>query len=84
VPRWNDLTADTTPTDTDAIAIDNATDGTRYVTWGTLMGMVMRVVTHGSTAATARPTSAGAVYWIGSVEPDNAVNGDQWYDTTGD
>jgi hypothetical protein len=41
-------------------------------------------VSHGSTAGTARPTGIGAVYWIGSVEPTNAINGDQWYDTTGD
>ncbi len=82
--RLKDLAADTTPSDTDSFAIDNASDGTRMVTFGTLMGMVMRVVTHGATAGTTRPTSAGAVYWIGSVEPSNAVNGDQWYDTTGD
>lgn len=42
------------------------------------------VVSHGSTASTARPTGIGAVYWIGSVVPTNAANGDQWYDTTGD
>jgi hypothetical protein len=42
------------------------------------------VVTHGSTASTARPTGVGAVYWVGSVEPNNAVNTDLWYDTTGD
>jgi hypothetical protein len=42
------------------------------------------VVTHGSTTSTARPTGIGAVYWIGSVEPTNAINADQWYDTTGD
>jgi hypothetical protein len=42
------------------------------------------VVNHGDTAGTARPTGIGAVYWIGSVEPTNAVNGDIWYDTTGD
>jgi len=41
-------------------------------------------VTHGATAGTARPTGVGAVYWIGSVEPTNAINSDQWYDTTGD
>lgn len=45
-------------------------------------GMV--VVAHGAVAATARPAGAAAVYWMGSVEPDNAVNGDMWYDTTGD
>jgi hypothetical protein len=82
--RLKDLTADTTPSDTDAFAIDNTTDGTRHITFGTLAAMFMRVVNHGATAGTTRPTSAGAVYWIGSVEPTNAANGDQWYDTTGD
>lgn len=37
------------------------------------------VVTHGENEATARPTGAAVVYWIGSVEPENAENGDIWY-----
>jgi hypothetical protein len=41
-------------------------------------------VNHGSNAATARPSGALFVWWKGSVEPENAINGDQWYDTTGD
>jgi hypothetical protein len=35
-------------------------------------------VTHGSNAGTARPAGVTAVYWIGTVEPVNAVNGDLW------
>ncbi len=35
-------------------------------------------VTHGSNASTARPLGVTAVYWIGTVEPVNAVNGDLW------
>jgi hypothetical protein len=35
-------------------------------------------VTHGSNASTARPSGVAAVYWIGTVEPVNAVNGDLW------
>jgi hypothetical protein len=38
----------------------------------------MRVVTHGTTANTARPAGAAAVYWIGTVEPTNAANNDLW------
>ena len=38
----------------------------------------MRVVSHGTTANTARPAGAAAVYWIGTVEPTNAVNNDLW------
>lgn len=41
---------------------------------------VMIVVNHGSTAGTARPSGAAAVYWIGSATPTNAVNGDLWND----
>jgi hypothetical protein len=41
-------------------------------------GTFMHVVSHGSTADTARPAGAVAVYWIGTVEPTNAVDGDLW------
>lgn len=41
----------------------------------------MFVVNHGTTGTTARPTGVGAVYWIGSVTPTNAVDGDLWNDT---
>ena len=44
----------------------------------------MIVVKHDDNAATARPDPAGAVYWQGSVEPDNGADGDLWYDSTGD
>lgn len=40
------------------------------------------VESHGSNPSVARPSPAGSVYWIGSVAPDNAVVGDQWFDTT--
>ena len=35
----------------------------------------MLTVNHGSNASTARP-SAPFVYWVGTVEPDNAIDGD--------
>ncbi len=35
-------------------------------------------VNHGSNASAARPSGVTAVYWIGTVEPVNAVNGDLW------
>src|SRR5690606_1933696 len=38
------------------------------------------VVQHGAVAATERPT-AGAVYWMGSVAPDNRQTGDLWLET---
>lgn len=43
---------------------------------------LMVVVNHGSDSTVARPSPAGSVYWIGSVAPDNAINGDQWFDTS--
>ena len=53
-------------------------------TSGALTSTGVVVVSHGSTASTARPTNAAVVMWKGSVEPTNAVNGDLWYDTSGD
>lgn len=41
----------------------------------------MVVVSHGSTASTARPAGATAVYWVGSVAPENAESQDIWIDT---
>ena len=38
----------------------------------------MATVNHGANPATARPVGAPAVYWVGTVEPANAVNGDMW------
>lgn len=40
------------------------------------------VVNHGSTAGTARPAGATFVQWVGSVTPTNAVDGDEWHDTS--
>lgn len=40
----------------------------------------MVVVSHGSTAGTARPAGATAVYWLGTVEPENGEEGDLWLD----
>lgn len=41
------------------------------------------VANHGSDADFARP-NADLVQWRGTVAPNNAANGDLWYDTTGD
>ncbi len=46
---------------------------------GAAGGMV--VVKHGSNPGIARPT-ADSVYWVGSVEPTNAVEDDIWKDTS--
>jgi hypothetical protein len=69
--------------------LDGIQDGATANTVGTTAGTVaagddarivnsMRVVSHGTTADTARPAGAAAVYWIGTVEPTNAANNDLW------
>lgn len=42
----------------------------------------LRVVDFGSDADTARPDGVAAVYWIGSVQPNNAEASDLWTDTS--
>lgn len=42
------------------------------------------VVNHGATAGTSRPAGATYVKWVGSVEPTNASNDDEWWDTAND
>jgi hypothetical protein len=42
----------------------------------------MGVVIHGATAGTARPSGYGAIHWIGSVAPTNAIDNDVWTDTS--
>jgi hypothetical protein len=39
-------------------------------------------VNHGATAGTARPTGYASVEWVGSVSPDNAIDGDTWVNTS--
>lgn len=41
------------------------------------------VVEHGAVAGTARPSGATVVLWVGSVEPTNAIAGDQWDNASG-
>lgn len=38
----------------------------------------MQVIHHETDASVARPPGAPAVYWVGSVEPENAIDGDLW------
>jgi len=44
---------------------------------------VVTAVNHGSTASTARPAGAVVVYWKGTVEPINAIDGDIYFPTSG-
>lgn len=41
-------------------------------------GNYMVVAPHGDDADFARPSGAQVVYWLGSVEPNNAVEEDLW------
>ena len=41
------------------------------------------VVTHGSTASTARPAGVAVVYWKGTVEPANSIDGDIYFNPSG-
>ena len=42
----------------------------------------MGAVVHGAVAGTARPAGYGAIHWIGSVAPTNAIDNDVWTDTS--
>lgn len=42
----------------------------------------LTVARHASDNTLSRPSTGGIVYWIGDVAPDNAVEGDLWFDTT--
>lgn len=44
----------------------------------------VQVVEHGLDEMTVRPTLAKAVYWKGEVAPENAIDGDLWFDTSGE
>ena len=48
------------------------------VAQGVLAETAMQVVNHGADDSVARPVGAPAVYWIGTVEPLNALDGDLW------
>lgn len=54
---------------------------------GTLNGLDVSyldgTVIHGSDNTTARPNTYNSINWIGSVQPDNWLSGDSWFDTSG-
>ena len=65
------------------VDIDNPQDGQALVyddgDW--VNQSVVIAVEHGANESVARP-NAVVVYWKGSVSPDNAIDGDVWYDTS--
>lgn len=68
------------------VSADSLIDGTtnkvftaaEKTTLTTLSATVMIVVKHGADANVPRPATAAAVYWQGTVQPANAVDGDLW------
>lgn len=58
--------------------IEAAADVTDAANVSTSGGLIY--INHGATSGTTRPSVSGAVYWIGTVEPTNAVDGDVWLD----
>jgi hypothetical protein len=80
---WKPVTPTPAPvtsvnTQTGAVVLDATSVGAVATAAG------VTAVFHGSTASTARPATAAVVYWIGSVEPENGLNSDLWYDTSED
>lgn len=67
----------TPPSDTSVVWIDTSESGDDLST------SAMQTVEHGADANVARPPIS-SVYWKGSVAPTNGINGDLWYNTTGD
>ena len=81
------IASDTAPEDTDVVWVDTSESGAGLspADIGAVAvadGVV--VFEHGSDDTEPRPAYAGLVYWKGDVAPQNGVNGDLWYDTTGD
>jgi hypothetical protein len=75
----------TTVTNSLSNKLDSSSASATYATITTVntkqdISSAMVVVNHGSTASTARPTGVGAVYWIGSVQPTNALAYDMWWE----
>lgn len=77
------LTAGTATTATNASTADVATsavsaDTATSASYAATIQDRLLFVNHGSNASTARP-NASIVYWVGSVEPTNAINADLWF-----
>ncbi len=67
----------------EAVATANVTGLTTTLDAKAFRSATVGVVTHGTTAGTARPTGWASIMWIGSVAPTNANNNtDTWLDTS--
>lgn len=68
-------------TGTATISISNATATATVTVLGGYMavsGGYGAIVDHGGDAGVARPTTTRPVLWRGTVEPTNAIDGDDW------
>lgn len=61
-----------------ADALTPADIGAATTAQGAKADTAFQVVNHAADANVARPSGAPAVYWIGTVEPVNALDGDLW------
>ena len=56
----------------------NTTDGLMSKEDKSKLDTTMVTIIHGTDASATRPTGAKSVYWIGTVEPTNAMDNDMW------
>jgi hypothetical protein len=69
-----------TKSDVSLGSVDNTSDASKPVSSATQTALNARgaVVYHGATASTTRPSGAGSVVWIGTVQPTNWTTNDAW------
>lgn len=67
-----------------ATEVTNRTTGVSGALAVTVAGLAKSkgVAKHADTASFTRPTGFASIEWQGTVEPDNAVEGDTWIDTS--
>jgi hypothetical protein len=68
----------------DSITVNGTVSASTFIGDGSVLTGVVIPVNHGSNENFERPSYAEVVYWKGSVNPLNGINGDFWYDTSDD
>lgn len=85
IRRWS-ARGHTLPAKGDEVLVVEDDDGEPWVSaWWPAAGDLNAdkgVVLHGADAAAPRPEGYLSIEWVGSVEPDNAIDGDTWINTT--
>jgi len=70
------------PAENDVLKFDSATSKWKNGPVSANLSQVPTVINHGATAATARPSVSGPVFWFGTVTPENIVDGDFYWEVT--